>query len=112
VTGNPSAEGGGLDVDSTRQKNHGCQTHARRSGRASATAVVTIAIAFVQELLIFAFQVVLEDDAVDVRAFVTEAFGFLLVGEIEFRIMLQFPRLRDAGIECSAVALQSLSAHP
>lgn len=57
-----------------------------------------------QELLILAFQVVLEDDAVDVRAFVTEAFGFLRVGAIEFRVMLQFARLRDAGIEGLAVA--------
>jgi hypothetical protein len=36
---------------------------------------------------------------VNVRAFVTEAFGFLRVGAIEFRVMLQFARLRDAGIE-------------
>ena len=70
----------------------------------SAIAVVTIAIALLQELLILALQVVLEDDAVDVRAFVTEAFGFLRVGAIEFRVMLQFARLRDAGIESLAVA--------
>jgi hypothetical protein len=70
----------------------------------SAVAVVTIAIALLQELLILAFQVVLEDDAVDVRAFVTEAFGFLRVGAIEFRVMLQFARLRDVGIESLAVA--------
>jgi hypothetical protein len=70
----------------------------------SAVAVVTIAIALLQELLILAFQVVLEDDAVDVRAFVTEAFGFLRVGAIEFRVVLQFARLRDASIESLAVA--------
>ena len=40
----------------------------------------------------------------DVRAFVTEAFGFLRVGAIEFRVMFQFARLRDAGIESLAVA--------
>ena len=40
-----------------------------------AIAVVTITIALLQELLILAFQVVLEDDAVDVRPFVTQAFG-------------------------------------
>ena len=70
----------------------------------SAIAVVTIAIALLQELLILAFQVVLEDDAVDVRAFVAEAVGFLRIGAIEFRVMLQFARLRDAGIESLAVA--------
>jgi hypothetical protein len=43
-----------------------------------AIAVVTIAIPLLQELLIFALQVVLEDDAVDARSLVTEAFGFLL----------------------------------
>jgi hypothetical protein len=62
-------------------------------GRAGAIAVVTIAIALLQELLILAFQVVLENDAVDVRAFVPEAFGFLGVGAIEFCVMLQFARL-------------------
>jgi hypothetical protein len=40
-----------------------------------AIAVVTIAIPFLQELLILAFQVVLEDDAVDVRPGVTETFA-------------------------------------
>ena len=66
--------------------------------------IVSVSIAGLQELLILAFQVVLEDDAVDVRAFVTEVFGFLRVGAIEFRVMLQFARLRDAGIESLAVA--------
>lgn len=70
----------------------------------SAIAVVTIAIALLQELLILAFQVVLEDDPVDVRAFVTQAFGFLRVGAIEFGVMLQFARLRDSGMESLAVA--------
>jgi hypothetical protein len=68
----------------------------------SPIAVVTIAIALLQELLRLAFQVVLEDDAVDVRAFVAEAIGFLRVGTREFRVMLQFARLRDAGIESLA----------
>ena len=40
----------------------------------------------------------------DVRAVVTEAFGFLRVGAIEFRVMLQFARLWHAGIESLAVA--------
>jgi hypothetical protein len=75
-----------------------------RTAIGPAIAVVTIAIALLQELLILAFQVVLEDDAVDVRALVTEAFGFLCVGAIEFRVMLQFARLRDAGIESLALA--------
>ena len=70
----------------------------------SAIAIVTIAITFLQELLILALQVVLEDDAVDVRSFVTEALGFLHVGAIEFRVMFQFARLRDAGIESLALA--------
>jgi hypothetical protein len=69
----------------------------------SAVAVVTIAIALLQKLLIFALQIVLEDDAVDVRAFVTEAFGFLGVAAIEFRVVLQFARLQDAGIESLAL---------
>ena len=54
--------------------------------------------------MILALQVVLEHDTVDVRALVTEAFGFLHVGAIEFRVVLQFARLRDAGIEGLAIA--------
>ena len=52
-------------------------------------AVATIAIALLQKLLIVGLQVVLEDDAVDVRALVTKAVGFLHVGPIELRVMLQ-----------------------
>jgi hypothetical protein len=59
-----------------------------------------------QELLILTLQVVLEDDAVDVRAFATESFGFLRVGAIEFGVMLQFARLRDAGIESLAFGVR------
>ncbi len=70
----------------------------------SAIAVVTIAIPFLQELLILAFQVVLEDDAVDVRPRVTETFGFLYVGAIKFRVMLQFAWLLDAVMERLALA--------
>jgi hypothetical protein len=98
---------GELDVAMvvTRQVVLSCPVlNLQRIAIGSAIAVVTIAVALLQELLILAFQVVLEDDAVDVRAFVTEAFGFLRVGAIEFRVMLQFARLRDVGIESLAVA--------
>ena len=43
----------------------------------SAIAVVTISVAFLQELLVLASSVVFEDDAGDVRVLVTEPFGFL-----------------------------------
>jgi hypothetical protein len=76
----------------------------QRSAIGSAIAVVTIAIALLQKLLIFALQVVFENDAVDVRALVPKALGFLRVGAIEFRVMLQFTRLRDAGMESLAFA--------
>jgi hypothetical protein len=69
-----------------------------------AIAVVTIAIPFLQELLILAFQVVLEDDAVDVRPSITETFRFLHIGAIKFRIMLQFAWLLDAVVERLALA--------
>jgi hypothetical protein len=97
---------GELDVAMvvTRQVVLSCPVlNLQRIAIGSAIAVVTIAVALLQELLILAFQVVLEDDAVDVRAY-TEAFGFLRVGAIEFRVMLQFARLRDVGIESLAVA--------
>ena len=62
----------------------------------SAIAIVTISVSFLQELLVLALQVVFEDDAVNVRALVTEAFGFLHVGAIELRVMLQLAWLLDA----------------
>ena len=69
-----------------------------------AIAVVTIAIALLQEFLVLRLQVVLEDDAVDVCALVTEAFGFLHVGPIELRVMLQLAWLLDAVMEGLALA--------
>jgi hypothetical protein len=64
-----------------------------------AIAVVTIAVALLQELLILAFQVVLEDDAVNVRPLVTETVGFLRVGPIKLRIVFQLAWLLDAIME-------------
>jgi hypothetical protein len=60
-------------------------------------AIVPISIACLQELLVIALQIVFEDDAVNVRALVTEVFGFLHGGAIEFRVMLQLAWLLDAG---------------
>ena len=54
-----------------------------------AIAIVTISVSFLQELLVLDLQVVFEDDAVDVRALITEAVGFLHVGAVELRVMLQ-----------------------
>lgn len=45
-----------------------------------AIAVVAVAIALLQELLVLRFQLVLEDDAMDVRVDVVEALGFSEVG--------------------------------
>jgi hypothetical protein len=69
-----------------------------------AIAVVTIAIPFLKELLILAFQVVLEDDAVDIRPRVTKTIRFLHVGAIKFRVVLQFAWLLDAAMERLAFA--------
>jgi hypothetical protein len=64
-----------------------------------AITVVAIAIPFLEELLIFAFQVVLQDHAMDVCAFVPQSFGLLQIGAIELRIVLQLSRFLDAVME-------------
>ena len=69
-----------------------------------AIAVVTIAIALLQELLVLALQIVLEDDAVDVRSVVAQAFGFIGIGTIKLRVVLQFSGLLDAVVERLALA--------
>ena len=46
----------------------------------------------------------------NVRALVTEAFGFLHVGAIQLRVMLQLAWLLDAVVERLAVALVLIQA--
>jgi hypothetical protein len=66
--------------------------------------VVAITIPFLQELLIFALQIVLKHDAVNVRAVVTQAFGFFGVGAIEMRVVFEFSGLLDTVVERLPVA--------
>jgi hypothetical protein len=69
-----------------------------------AVAVVAVAVPFLEEFLVFALQVVLQHDAVDVRAFVAQPFGLLEVRAIELRVVLQLPRSLDAVVELLRVA--------
>jgi hypothetical protein len=59
------------------------------------------AVVFLQELLVFALQVVVEDDALDLEAAVLVAEpGFLLaVGGVEVRVVVEFALAADARVE-------------
>ena len=68
-----------------------------------AVTVVAVAIPLLQELLILGLELVLQDDAVDVRALVAQPLGFLEIGAIDLGVVLQLPRLLDAVVERLAV---------
>ena len=60
-----------------------------------AVAVRLAAIALLQELLVFAFQLVIQDDAADGRAVFAEPFRVLEVGAIDLRVVRQLARTVD-----------------
>lgn len=64
-----------------------------------AVVVVAVAIAFVQPLLVVAFQLIVEDDPLNAGAAVQEGFCFALVGAIDLEVVLQFPLASDASVE-------------
>ena len=62
-------------------------------------AVLLAAIALLQEPLIVALQLVVEDDAAHSAALVPESLLGALVGAIDLRVVRQLARLSEAGIE-------------
>ena len=67
----------------------------------SSVAVRLVAVTVLQELLVVAFEILLEDDAADleIRMLVSEA-GFLLaVGRIEIRVVVNLARPADTSVE-------------
>ena len=65
----------------------------------SSVAVGTSAIVLLQPLLIFALELVVEDDAPNLRALVAEPFLFPQVGAIELGVVRQLTRPAHAGVE-------------
>ena len=53
-----------------------------------AVVVVAVAIALVQPLLIVTLELVVEDDAIDTRAALQQAFGFLQIRVLQFALSL------------------------
>jgi hypothetical protein len=62
----------------------------------TSVAVVTIAIGLLEELLVLPLEIVFEDDAVDMRAIVSQPLGFVHVGPIKVSVVLQLARLLNA----------------
>ena len=64
-----------------------------------AVAVGSTAIALLQELLVIALELVVEDDAADHRALFAEALGLLQVRAVDLRVVGQLARLPKARVE-------------
>ena len=64
-----------------------------------AVAVLLAAIALVEESLIVALQLVVEDDAPNPTALAAETLLGALVGAIDVRVMRELARLSDTGVE-------------
>ena len=73
-------------------------------------AVSVTAIALLQELLILALQLVVEDDAPDTSAVVADAFLGARVGAIDLCVVRQLARLAEAGVEGLAGLVTALAA--
>jgi hypothetical protein len=65
----------------------------------AAVAVVAVAIAVLEELLVFALEIVFKDDPVDVGSVVAQPLGFVRVSTIELGVVLQFSRLLNAMVK-------------
>jgi hypothetical protein len=79
----------------------------------SSVAVRSIAVVLLQELLVLAFEILLEDDATDLesRMLVSEADFLLAERRVEIRIMVDLAWATAASVErllCPAVALQGV----
>jgi hypothetical protein len=65
----------------------------------SSVAILPAAIAFVQEPLVVALQLVVQDHAIDSAALLAEAVLSVEVGAIDLRVVRQLARLSEAGVE-------------
>ena len=64
-----------------------------------AVVVVVVLVALVEPALVLALQLVVEDDALDVRAAVQETVLGLFVGAIDLKVVLEFPFAHQARVE-------------
>src|SRR5436309_5375230 len=66
--------------------------------RRSSVAVRPVAVGCLEEPLVLAFELVIEDDSMDARAIVLEPFRGAKVGPIKLRVMRKLARLHFAGV--------------
>jgi hypothetical protein len=64
-----------------------------------AVTVAPVAIPLLEKFLILGLELVLQHYAVDVRALVAQPLGFLAIGTIDVRVVLQLPRPLDPVME-------------
>jgi hypothetical protein len=75
----------------------------------AAVAVRSAAIMFLEPLLILAFELLVEDDAMDICALFVKTLCFAQVGAIQLRVVRQLARPVHAGVE-GLVALAAVLA--
>jgi hypothetical protein len=75
-----------------------------------AVVPLALAIAFVQPLLILAFELVIEDDPPDACAALGELLSFPEIGAIHLRVVLDFAVLDQAGVELLAMFTAAIDA--
>lgn len=68
-------------------------------GRAIVMAVVVVPVALVEPALVLALQLVVEDDALDVRTSVQETVLGLFVRAIDVEVVFEFPFAPQARVE-------------
>jgi hypothetical protein len=61
--------------------------------------VVPVQVVLVEPALVLGPELVVEDDAVDLRAELVEVFGFASVGAIDLDVVFQFPLASEALVE-------------
>jgi hypothetical protein len=73
-------------------------------------AVRPAAVSLLEPFLVFALELLLEDDAPDLAAVFTEPFFLPQIGAIELRVVRQLPRAADAGMEGLLAWIVALAA--
>ena len=70
-----------------------------------AITVRAATVSLLEELLVLPLQLVVEDNPIDAGATLLKAFGFAFVRAVNLRVVLDFTRLLQLGVERLAVVL-------
>src|SRR2546422_1013786 len=71
--------------------------------RSPAITVRAATVSLLKELLVLPLQLIVEDNPINTCATFLQALGFALIGAVDLRVVLDFARLLQLGIERLAV---------